>query len=253
MVMVSCEEVIDVDIKDGEKQVVVEGIISDIKGDAVVKVSNTLNFSEPNIFKGVKGADVTVQDESGIRHLFIEGDTGVYRHNEFVGVPGQTYNLVVKVGDKEYSASATMPLKTKIDGVFITKEFLFTESYNTVNVAYTDPADAKNYYQFVQWVNNVKTEQQSIFDDEYTNGRPNIQKLYYIPEDDEKGIVSGDSVQVSMYNITGDMHKYWYSVFRSGNGQSGQASPANPVSNMRGGALGYFSAQTRETLTIVAP
>jgi hypothetical protein len=56
-----------------------------------------------------------------------------------------------------------------------------------------------------------------------------------------------------MMCIENAVFKYWFSLNQSATGNSQSASPANAVSNISGGALGYFSAHTVETREIVAP
>ncbi len=55
-----------------------------------------------------------------------------------------------------------------------------------------------------------------------------------------------------MMCIDAAVYKYWYSFLTGGaSGDSNSASPANPVTNIKGGALGYFSAHTLQTKTVV--
>ena len=65
---------------------------------------------------------------------------------------------------------------------------------------------------------------------------------------------SGDQVTVDMLCLDPAVYKYWYSLDRgaTGGGISG-ATPANPVTNISGGALGYFSAHTLQSKTMVVP
>jgi hypothetical protein len=79
--------------------------------------------------------------------------------------------------------------------------------------------------------------------------------LRYTKNDDDEpdnSIKIGDLVQIDMQCIDSAIYKYWYSLNRSatGGGQN-SATPANPVTNMTGGALGYFSAHTLESRTLV--
>jgi hypothetical protein len=50
------------------------------------------------------------------------------------------------------------------------------------------------------------------------------------------------------------IYKYWYSL-RSGGGDGtgSTAAPANPLTNIKGGALGYFSAHTINRKKVIAP
>lgn len=249
----ACEKVINVDIKDAPRRLVIAGVITDVAGDALVQLSQTNRVSEATVFNGVPGASVSIRDEAGSSWLLEETAPGIYTNPSVKGTPGQTYHLQVSVDGEEITAASTMPLKVPLDSVFVTSEFLVTESINVLNVQYQDPAGVQNNYLFEYFKNGAQQDISYIFDDDYTDGRPNIQKLYYFPEEDSNKIVKGDTLLVNMFNIDRPTLKYWFSVFRSANGQSGQASPANPVSNLVGNALGYFSAQTRETRAIVAP
>ena len=55
-----------------------------------------------------------------------------------------------------------------------------------------------------------------------------------------------------MQNIDPVVYKYWFSLSQNATGETQSASPANPVSNIKGGALGYFSAHTISTKSIIA-
>jgi hypothetical protein len=47
------------------------------------------------------------------------------------------------------------------------------------------------------------------------------------------------------------VYTFWYSLSSGATGANESASPANPVSNISGGAVGYFSAQTIQRKTIL--
>src|SRR5258708_12937055 len=61
---------------------------------------------------------------------------------------------------------------------------------------------------------------------------------------------SNGNVSVDMQCIDKNMYKYWYSMDQSSTGDGGTTA-ANPVTNVVGGALGYFSAHTSQTKTIL--
>jgi hypothetical protein len=56
-----------------------------------------------------------------------------------------------------------------------------------------------------------------------------------------------------MLGIDEAVYKYWYSLHFNGGDGGNIATPANPVTNISGGALGYFSAQTVDRKTVIAP
>lgn len=256
LMLVSCEKVIDLDLNDAEKKNVIEANITDRAGDARVVISETKNFDEDNIFTGISGATVTITESGGATTTLNEVTTGVYESSGLVAVPGKTYTLNVNVNGTNYSAISVMPQKVNMDTIFVTNEFLFTQFQKIVNVEFQDPPGRGNNYRFIQYINGVKEDQAIVQNDDYTDGRNVNNKLFYFADDDEEDetkIESGDTVRVEFLCIDAAMYKYWYSLERSATGIGGQATPSNPVSNMQGGALGYFSAHTFQTKTMIVP
>ena len=252
LLLMGCEEVIDVNLDGAEQKVVVEAVITNLSGDARVAISSTNPVNDTATFNGLSGAEVRINGSNGRQYRFEERDKGIYLHERLAAIPGVTYTLTVNLEGKTYTATSTMPQWVRADSVFMTNDFLVNQTLKVANVAFKDDPSPGNAYLFEQYINKKKVDGFYIFNDDYTNGRPNIQKLFYFPGKYEDGISTGDSVLINFFNIEPQIYKYWFSVLRGSTGQSGQASPANPVSNMRGGALGYFSAQSRETFVIVA-
>jgi hypothetical protein len=62
-------------------------------------------------------------------------------------------------------------------------------------------------------------------------------------------VKKGDVVTVEMQCLDKESYDYFYSLFSIGNNGPG-ATPTNPVSNISGGELGYFSAYTSQKQTI---
>ena len=253
--IISCEKVIDVDLNNADPKYVIEATLTDEAGNAKVKISLTKNFDEDNSFIGVPGATVNVIESGGPVVPFTETSPGNYEAPSLKGVPGKTYTLNVSVGSKIFYGTSTMPQRVNMDTVYITDELLFAETRKTANIEYVDPAGRGNNYRFIQYVNSMKENQIYAVNDDYTDGNKINNKLFYFTDtpDDPHNIKSGDQVKIEMFCIDPEVYKYWYSLSRSATGSSGQATPANPVSNLQGGALGYFSAHTYQTKTIVAP
>jgi hypothetical protein len=251
----SCEKVIDIDLNSADKKYVIEGVITDQAGTARVLISQTNNFDESNDFPAVSGAVVTVQEAGGPVFNFTETSPGIYEAAALSGISGKDYALSVNVGGKLFTAACRMPQKINLDSIYITDELIFTATRKTVNAVFNDPTGLGNSYRFVQYVNGLKEKQIMIRNDDYSDGRRIINKLFYFSEDDEttRNIKSGDQVMVDMFCIDPAIYKYWYSLDRSSTGGSGQATPSNPVTNLQGGALGYFSAHTLQTKSLVAP
>ena len=251
----SCQKVIHLDLNKANKQYVIEANITDQPGTAEILLSQTKNFDDNNDFVGVSGATVTVQQEGGALTTFSETTSGHYEAPNLVGSSGKTYDLNVNVAGKTFTASSTMPAKVNLDTIYVTDENLFTETRKIVNVEFHDPPGRGNNYRFIQYVNGLKEKQLFVQNDDYTDGRLNISKLYYFADNNSDSTIihSADSVRIDMLCIDPAVYKYWYSLSQNTNGDNNNTTPANPVTNIQGGALGYFSAQTLQIRTMKVP
>ncbi|MEO5563964.1 MAG: DUF4249 domain-containing protein [Chitinophagaceae bacterium] len=251
----SCEKVIDINLNEAEKKYVIEGVVTDMAGTARVKISQTKNFDENNSFPTVSGAIVSIKETPGVTYGLTETSPGIYESAMLSGTSGRDYTLTVNVGGQTFTAASKMPAKVNLDSIFITDEFIFTSTRKIANAVFDDPIGLGNSYRFVQYVNGIKENQTLIRNDDYSDGKLIVNKLFYFSDDDEskRNIKSGDNVMIDMLCIDPAIYKYWFSLDRSSIGGSGQATPSNPVTNLKGGALGYFSAQTLQTKTLVVP
>lgn len=252
MALSSCQKVIDVKLDDADKKLVVDAVITDHAGGCVVRLSKTKKFGENNALDGVGGATVNIRDEAGTVTSLVETAPGIYTHDQLKGVSGETYQLSVVAEGKAYSATSTMPINVPLDSVYMEKQIFFNNEQMFSNVVFSDPGGTSNYYLFKQFVNGTVTNGIFLTDDELSDGKK-IKTSLYLFADEEKKIKHGDEVMIEMHCIDKAVYKYWYSFKQSASGNGGAATPANPVSNISGGALGYFSAETVQSKTVVAP
>jgi hypothetical protein len=123
-------------------------------------------------------------------------------------------------------------------------------AYNekVITVHYQDPVGTGNQYRFVMYVNNVEVKSVFAFNDDFTNGRYVHNELR---EDDIK-IYPGDTVTVEMQCIDKPIYTYWLTLMQQGNnGPGGAVAPSNPPTNISPATLGYFSAHTTQSKTII--
>jgi hypothetical protein len=232
---------------------VVEGVITNEPGSCFVYLSRTQPFNADNNFEKVSSAVVKIKD-NGVETLLVETQPGVYHSTVLTGVPGHLYDLSVTINNQVFTATCTMPHPVKLDTLFVAPgpfgQFRFA------NVAYTDQAGIDNNYRFVQFLNGKQDPEIFWENDEFTDGQQILELLDtgVDKQDDPRNINSGDQVTIEMLGIDETIYKYWYSL-QSGGGDGGgsSAAPANPVTNIKGGALGYFSAQTIDRRTVIAP
>ncbi|MEJ7740210.1 MAG: DUF4249 domain-containing protein [Chitinophagaceae bacterium] len=248
--LTGCEKVIDLKLNNAEAQYVIEGNVSNRAFEpAEVKISKTKNFNDDNNFIGVSGANVGIKVNNGTSYNLTESATGVYRNAALKGVPGNTYTLNVSVDGKDFSGTSTMPSQiVPLDTIFVADEVFAGSTLKTVRPSFLDPVGLGNSYRFIQYNNNVQVKKVFVQNDELSDGL----NLPFPLFDDDTKLKSGDSVRLNMLCLDRFMYKYWFSVEESATGQ-GESTPTNPVTNIVGGALGYFSAHSVTSKAVIVP
>lgn len=254
--LTSCEKVIDINLDNVEKKYVIEANLSDQPNSCKVILTQTKNFDENNTFNGISGAVVTIADNNASPITLVETSPGVYQSSTLTGMQGHTYNLKVTVNGQTFTSTSTMPALVPFDSLYTTERTFLDDKnlFSTVN--YKDPAGVQNAYRFIQYVNGVKEETIFVRDDDSNDGLKIERTLLYFFDEEEaavKQIRKGDSLRVDMLCINLPMYKYWYSLDQSSTGSSQSATPGNPVTNISGGALGYFSTHTIRNRAIKVP
>ena len=243
----SCEKVIHVDLDESEKKYVIEGEVSNKTATAsTVKVSQTKKFEEENTFEGISGATVTIQVNDGITYTLGETSAGIYSTTAFTGTPGSVYKLTVSLNGAVFTATSKMPAQiVPLDAITV-EEFSVGETLKTIQPDYQDPLGLGNSYRFIEYANGAQVKHVFVQNDEVSDGLRITSPLINMDGDLE----TGDVVKVEMLCIDENVYKYWYSLDQAATGSS-SVTPANPVSNISGGALGYFSAHSVTSKTIV--
>jgi hypothetical protein len=241
----ACQKVIDVDLKDNQPTIVIEGEVTDNPSiPSTVKITKSVNFSEDNVFPTVSGALVTISDNAGNNATLNETSPGVYQTTSIAGVQGRTYYLTISVDGKTYSSTSTMPIKVNLDTVLIGESFgPGPPGGKAATPKFTDPLGRGNNYRFKLSKNRIVSKSLFLLDDQVLDGGPNNRSI----SDQELEFKTGDTAIITMMCIDKSVQLYFYSLSQNGNGPDASATPANPVTNINGAILGYFSAQTVQT------
>lgn len=246
----SCEKVIDINLNNAAKKYVIQGIINN-QGTCQVKISQTVNFSDASNYPNISGAIVIIKDNNGAPVLLSETTAGVYQTNLISGVPTHTYNLSVVIGGQQFTSSSQMPSQVNFDSLYISDLSLFGSTKKFATAIFHDPAGIKNAYHFIQYKNGAANKGIFVLNDDFSDGKLINSQLNDFGNDDDK-INKGDTIKVEMQCVDASIYLYWSSLAESSTGSSQNASPGNPVSNIVGGALGFFSAHTSQSKTTVA-
>jgi hypothetical protein len=252
----SCEKVIDIDLNESDNKLVIEGKINN-DGECTVKLSQVKNYNQDNEFPGITDAIVIINDNQGNLDTLEQGIAGIYYSEEIIGTPGVTYSLKVIWNNEVYTSTCRMPELVQIDSLSLRREVFFVDTTLITIVHFNDPANTNNYYRYRYSLNDLSINTDYFVEsDKFYNGL-NVETRIPIfelnpnggpgepggPGNPGPGPIIPDTIKVEMWGIDKSMELYYRTLSSTIEAASGQqAAPANPESNITGGAIGYFSA-----------
>jgi hypothetical protein len=78
----SCSKIYDPEIKSDDPNLVIEGFLTNIKGESYVKISKSSPFDSNELFTNIPDALVQVIDNSGKVFNFYYSNKNIYYNNE---------------------------------------------------------------------------------------------------------------------------------------------------------------------------
>ena len=241
--LLGCEKEITLPLDENQSMLVIDAVVTDEVGPYYVKLTKSVAISAVSKFPEVSNALVIMKDNFGLSDTLKYTSKGLYLTNKIKGAYGNTYFLEVTLDGKKYTAQSTMPNKVPLDSLTINNLTIFSESQYSVIPMYTDPMTLGNNYRFIQVINDTLDKTYYVFNDNLINGNENQRPLN--SNDDSLQVKLNDLVSVEMQCISNPTYLYYNSLRQiSGAGPGGGTTPANPPSNIVGGALGLFSAHT---------
>jgi hypothetical protein len=243
--LLSCEEIIQVNLISTEPKVVIESYITNGEKPVWVKVSKSQNYFNQDSILPVKHAFVQL-DYLDISEILREKMVGVYFSSGPVGVAGKSYVLKVKANGKTYGATVDLPPPVNIDTVYFKPGLFRTDSLN-VFIEFHDPPKTENYYRLKLYRNKwVAINDFYMITDSFSEGQKIVLPVYY------RYFAPNDTVVVELLNLERNTWRYIKGM--SENLQQGLNSqaPGNPPTNLSGGALGIFGAYGSSSYCIIA-
>ncbi len=247
-----CEKVIDVDLNESEPALVIEGNLSQNEGTLEVKISNTASYFSNQPMPKVEEASVMLTNGPGFQLQAEQTEPGLYRLDDLPVNFNSVYRLTVKMDGQEYTGVSTLNPLVKIDSIAYEyqQEQIFFEGGYRVLLYFTDPGEEENYYRVKLYKNGERFDEVDdliIFDDSSLDGKSiqvRLRGQLFEPQ---------DTVKVELLSIDYNAWEYFSSLREVANLNPGSPSPANPLSNLSNGALGYFSAWTSSTRELIIP
>ncbi len=250
----SCEKVVDIDLNQDETALVVEAQLMADTNDFVVQLSQTSNYFDNEATPTVSDATVMLTNlvtEKAIQLTAV--GNGKYVAPGYIAQAGATYNLSVTSNGNNYSGNSYLPTLVPLDSLTYRFEeaSVFGEEGYTIFCELEDPKEVRNFYRVIVTLNGElqnKPEDFFLFDDEFTNGNHIRIPLF------TKRFKAGDQVTFQLLCMDEVSYKYITAVSQLATGESqSSTAPANPVSNLNGGAFGYFGAFSATSKTLILP
>jgi hypothetical protein len=245
----SCDKEIQLPLDSNASLLVIDASITDEVGPYIVKISKSKDVSNTQNYPIVENAMVILFDNQGQRDTLSYTNNGIYETNFIKGIAGRTYNLEVLVDGKKYTAASTMANKVSLNNLRVNTFLVNGETRYSIIPEYLDPIQLGNSYRFIQKINDTLDQTFHVFNDNLNNGKINQRPLR--GGSDSLEVKLNDNISVEMQCITRPTYLYYYTLnLQSGAGPGGGTTPANPPTNIQGGALGIFSAHTVTRKTI---
>lgn len=245
-IILSCEDVVDVDVPNSEPRLVIDASIKWFKGtsgnEQLIKLTLTAPFFNFNV-PPANGAQVYITDDNNNTYAFIEEDnTGIYRNFNFNPVINSEYTLTIIYNNETYTGTETFLPVAELEYVEQNLEGGFTGEDTEIKAFFTDPADEENFY-FFEFIPSIPvTPTLDTFKDEFVNG--NLIFGFYVEED----LNPGNQVIIRNYGVSEQFYEFMFILLQqtSQGGGPFETQPAtvrgNCINNTNPNnyPLGYF-------------
>nr|WP_068892815.1 DUF4249 domain-containing protein [Pedobacter panaciterrae] len=247
LALTSCEKVIDLKLGDDTGKLVIEGNLTNIKGTQLFKLTTNIPFTNKNTYPPVTGAIINLKDEKGNTYPMVETSHGNYTANDLAGIPGDAYTMNVFTSGKTYTARSMMPAAVTLDSI-TTKISDFDAKKRQVIIHYQDPPGIVNQYRVVMFVNHVQVKAVFAYNDDFNDGKYVHNEI----RQQDIDVYPNDKITIEMQCIDKPVYTYWFTIMQqSESGPGGSVTPSNPPTNIGPTTLGYFSAHTTQTVSVI--
>ncbi|MEO5980452.1 MAG: DUF4249 domain-containing protein [Chryseolinea sp.] len=258
----ACEKTVELDLKQTEPRIIIEGQVTNKSNYQYVKVTKSIGFYDSGESPRVDNASVFVTDDQGNSFAFVHNprnnadSMGYYLpSSEFAGEIGRTYKLTVSIDEQVYEGSDFLNPVTKIDSL--------TSRVNDDEK--DDPKDYKKFYEILLYAKEPQATTDYYLFKFYRNDSLKVYNdtdIYFADDEvlgeDIDGIPSpiffapGDVGRVEMYSLSRDGFVFYNDLQNLLQNDGGLFSqpPSNSRSNLSNGALGFFQASAMEMRSI---
>lgn len=247
LILTACEKVIEVDIDAAAPQVVIEAEVAEGPGPHYVYLTRSVGIDAASTFPEIQGAFVEIRDDEGHADTLHEISPGLYASSSLAGRSGHTYSLTVTVKGETFAAHSAMPLPVQMDSAYHMQASVLGGNRYPVVVTLQDPPQERNQYRFLSYINGFRRGGSIPENDAFFDGQAAQIFLPGLGAD----LAVGDTLLLEMQCIDAAVFHYFDSFDAVGDGPGSSSAPANPSTNITGGALGYFNACTKSIKTLI--
>ncbi len=245
-------QVVELDLEKAKPKLVVEGGISNLPPPHSIRLSWSTSFNAAEAV-AAENALLVISDEQGRTDTLQEQEGGLY-YSKLQGIPGRRYQLSIAIENQMFEASAFMPLPAQLDSFSIRyqEESTFTEEGYYVSLHQLDSLETAGYYRWLAWENGNLKENGPVtgyFATFSITTDNNPLSLQY-PEPFKKG----DHLLFQTIKMDKAVYTYYQGLLELMVNDGGLFGPipVNPSSNISGGALGIFQANSiTETRVVI--
>ncbi|KAA6333207.1 hypothetical protein EZS27_018364 [termite gut metagenome] len=242
-VLYSCEDIIDIHLRSVDPKIVIEGGVY-LDSLPTIRITTTKDFDDTNEYPPVKDAVVEIWDNAGNREtLLFDTDLEGYvaTNPRLKGVERQVYNLSVKYREKEYQALSVMPPLVRLDSLTLSRIPLLDYPCPTIHFTTSTQRESGGYRCVTRINDRLRTNEIFISSDRIENKSIHlIIPVFRRDEEKEDPIKRGDEITVELQCLDEELYNFFQTL------ESVDNNTANPVTNIKGGALGYFGAFASE-------
>lgn len=238
LLLTSCEDVVDVDLKTAAPKLVVDASLDWAKGSdgslQVIKLTTTTSYYSDTVPPAL-GAVVRVSDGLGQVFNFIDtANNGEYICTDFDPVIAQTYTLTIVYEDETYTATETLLKTPDIVNITQNNDGGFTGDQIEVRFYFQDNPEEQNNYLARIDAPFLAYPDYSTTDDEFTNGN----LMYGIISDEDLEI--GQVVDIKLHSISKRYKQYMDKLIEVAGG-SGAGPFSTPPATVRGNVVNQTS------------
>lgn len=246
----SCQDVIELDLKESERRYVIEANIDAGLGRIEVLISKSGSFYQETDFDRISGATVRLNIGGNQTYLLSETQPGTYAWDTVVIQPGDAAFLTVTLqGGEQYEATTICPIATALDSLEVNPLVapFSTDTVYQLLYNFQDPVGISSYYRLKVRQNGALLDGYVVYNDDGQDGEY-IKIPYFGPPFD-----ATDTLEVTFYTTDKEYHDYFVKVSDASSAGLGSSVPYNPKGNFTPEVLGYFGIWYKSELSIIIP